>query len=479
MVFLASRRYNNPMKSATLGVHFIGIGGIGMSGLARYFLAHKWAVSGSDAAEGMMTQELIKDGIAVKIGHKKGNIPTGTSLVIYNRAISPENPELLVAEAAVRAGKAIVVLPYSKALGRITEDYETIAITGSHGKSTTTALAGLALLRAGLDPTILVGTKLADLGGKNIRIGRGPYLVLEADDFHAAFLDYSPAISIVTNVDREHMDFYKTFANAKRAFLKFLSRTRVGGVLILNRDDASLYSLRTAIAAMAKKRELKVIWFSTRGAGVGMSGGAATARKIKKIIPIAGEHNISNATAVLTLGKILKIPEKKILTAIAGYKGAWRRMELKGKVKGTKVFVYDDYAHHPTEIKATLAAFREKFPHSPLFCIFQPHQAKRLNLLFKDFAGAFDAADIIFILPLYKVLGRDEKFAHDSAALVNVMQKSSPQKPIFYLEHPENIRPAVDTILNHMQPNKQLPLSPVVIMMGAGDISDLTGKLLK
>jgi UDP-N-acetylmuramate--alanine ligase len=154
-------------------------------------------------------------------------------------------------------------------------------------------------------------------------------------------------------------------------------------------------------------------------------------------------------------------------------------MELKGKIKGTKVLVYDDYAHHPTEIRTELDAYREKFPRSPLFCVFQPHQAKRLNLLFKDFAAAFDAANIVFILPLYKVLGRDEKFAHDSAALVNVMQKNSPKKPIFYLEHPENIRPAVDTILKHMRPDKKFPQPPVIIMMGAGDIFELTGKLLK
>ena len=464
---------NSKKKSSRLGVHFIGIGGIGMSGLARYFLAHGWAVSGSDAAVGIMTQELIKDGVEVKIGHKKGNIPAAARLVIYNRAISEGNPEL----AAAQRQKGLIVLPYSKALGRITEDYQTIAITGSHGKSTTTALAGLALMRAGLDPTILVGTKLADLGGKNIRLGRGPYLVLEADDFHAAFLDYSPAISIVTNIDREHMDFYKTFANAKRAFLKFLSRTRPGGVLILNRDDAPLYSLRTQIARLAKKRALKVTWFSTHG--VGASGGAAAARKIKKVIPISGEHNISNALAVFKLGMVLKIPEKKILAAIGSYQGAWRRMELKGTLKNTKIPVFDDYAHHPTEIRATLAAFREKFPHSPLFCIFQPHQAKRLNILFKEFVGAFDVANIVFILPLYKVLGRDEKFAHDSAALVKVMQKRSPKKPVFYLEHPENIRPAVETILRHMRPDKKLPRSPVIIMMGAGDISGLTGKLLK
>ena len=453
-------------------VHFIGIGGIGMSGLARYFLAHGWRVSGSDAAKGVMTQELVKDGVQVKIGHKKGNIPAGTGLVIYNRAVPANNPELAAAERAAQARKGLVVLPYSEALGRITEEYGTIAITGSHGKSTTTALAGLALTRAGLDPTILVGTKLTDLGGKNIRIGHGPYLVLEADDFHAAFLDYSPAIAIVTNIDREHMDFYKTFANVKRAFLKFLARTRRGGTLILNRDDAALYSLRAAIARLAKKRELNVVWYSMRG-------NAAAANKIKKIIPIPGEHNISNALAVMALGKVLKIPEKKILSAIGSYRGAWRRMELKGRLKNTKIPVYDDYAHHPTEIRATLAAFREKFPHSPIFCIFQPHQAKRLNILFKDFVGAFDTADIVFILPLYKVLGRDEKFEHDSAALVRVMQKRSPGKLIFYLEHPEKIRGAVQTILKNMPPQKRLPRSPVLIMMGAGDIADLTIKLLK
>jgi UDP-N-acetylmuramate--alanine ligase len=233
--------------------------------------------------------------------------------------------------------------------------------------------------------------------------------------------------------------------------------------------------LRAQIARLAKKRELKAIWFSTRGVGTN----ATMARKIKKIIPISGEHNVSNAMAVAALGKTLKISEKKILGAIGSYKGAWRRMELKGTLKNTKIRVFDDYAHHPTEIRATLAAFREKFPHSPLFCIFQPHQAKRLNILFKDFVGAFDVADIVFILPLYKVLGRDEKFAHDSAALVKVMQKRSPGKLIFYLEHPENIRLAVEAILKNMRPQKQLRQSPVVIMMGAGDISEITGKLLK
>jgi UDP-N-acetylmuramate--alanine ligase len=478
-------------KSSRAGVHFIGIGGIGMSGLARYSLALsknpankevKWVVSGSDAARSVMTQELIKDGINVKIGHKKGNIPRNARLVIYNRAIPPENPELQAAEA----DKRIVTLPYSKALGRITEQYQTIAITGSHGKSTTTALTGLALLRAGLDPTILVGTKLKDLHGRNIRVGHGPYLVLEADDYRAAFLDYSPVVSIVTNIDREHMDFYKTAANVKRAFMKFLGKTREGGALILNRDDAPLRSLKPQIVQLAKKKHLRVVWFSVRG-------DAAKAMRIRRVIPIPGPHNVSNALAVAKLGEILKIPEKKILAAIGSYQGAWRRMEFKGNVKikishrginrmlAGKIPIYDDYAHHPSEIKATLAAFREKFPQSPIVCVFQPHQAKRLELLFNEFMKAFDEADIVFILPLYHVLGRDEKLPRDSVALVRAIERRSSAKPIFYVREPKKIKFAVETAIRDVPlvRDRRFTKPAVVIMMGAGDIADLTEKLLK
>ncbi len=462
-------------KQSIPRVHFIGIGGIGMSGLARYFKNVHWAVSGSDALRSPMTDELKKEGITVKIGHKAANLPSGGAMVVYNRAIRPDNPEL----SAALARKDLVTVPYAKALGRITEEYETIAITGSHGKSTTTALAGLALLRTGLDPTILVGTKLVDLGGKNIRVGRGPYLVLEADDYGAAFLDYSPTVAIVTNIDREHMDFYKTEANVKRAFLKFLARTREGGTLILNADDAPLCSLRARVAGIAKKKDLNVVWFSMRGAG------AADAAKVKKAMPIPGSHNVSNAMAVLALGRALNIPERKLLAAIGSYNGAWRRMEYKGKFQRT-VQVFDDYAHHPSEIKATLAAFREKFPHSPLVCVFQPHQAKRLEVLFGEFMAAFDGADVVFILPLYQVLGRDEKLPHDSEALVRAIEKrtagnGTPGKPIFYLRNPKKIRAAILAALRDVPllRDPRFAKPPVIIMMGAGDIADLTHTLLQ
>lgn len=457
-------------KDAYADVHFIGIGGIGMSGLARYFSAlskasrggQKWTVSGSDAARSPMTDELIKEGIKVKIGHKKGNISPNVGLVIYNRAIPSKNPELL----AARRKKAII-MPYAKVLGKITKNYSTIAITGSHGKSTTTALSGLTLIHGGLDPTILIGTKLKELHGKNIRVGKGAHLVLEADDFGGAFMEYSPTISIVTNIDKEHLDFYKNFANVKKAFIKFLTNTREHGALILNKDDVPLRSLKKSITRLAKKKHVKVVWYSLHD---------PSAKKIRRVIKIPGEHNISNALAVMELGKLLKISEKRTLDAIGLYQGAWRRMELKGVIKPS-ISVYDDYAHHPTEIKATLQGFRAKFPRSPLICVFQPHQAQRLELLFKEFSQSFDNADIVVILPLYKVLGRDEKLPHDSKALAEALQKRSPKKWIEYANDPKKIKNVLREIIDELPVEKAY--SPVVIMMGAGDIANLTEKILK
>lgn len=437
-----------------------------MSALARYFISEKWAVSGSDAARSQITDSLIKDGVNVKIGHKKGYLPANTDLVVYNRAISKDNPEIAAARAL-----GLLVLPYAEVLGEITKKYVTIAITGSHGKSTTTSLAGLALVKGGLDPTILVGTNLKELGGKNIRVGRGEYLVLEADDFGAAFTHYSPMIAIVTNIDREHLDFYKTFSNLKKAFLQFLESARVGGTFILNRDDKNLFSLRMSVAAIARRKNIHVIWYSLLDSEV---------PKIKHAIQIPGVHNVSNAVAVYKLGKVLGVSEKKVLAAIGAYRGAWRRMEYRGQFndaggKGARrgAPVYDDYAHHPTEIKATLQAFHEKYPQKKILCIFQPHQAKRLAALFKEFTTCFAGADKAILLPIYKVTGRDQRSSRfDSAALARAIQKRESQKPFFYLANPRNLKNAIRTLAT--------PLSRyVIIMMGAGDIVSLTDSLVK
>jgi UDP-N-acetylmuramate--alanine ligase len=439
-------------------IYFIGIGGIGMSALARLYHAKGWKVAGSDVATSELISLLKKEGIRVAIGHEEENIKPGVDLVVYNRAIHPDNPEILAAEKL-----HIAALPYAEVLGKLTEEYVTIAITGSHGKSTTTAFAALVLTRGGYDPTVLIGTTLKEFCGKNIRVGKGEYLVLEADDFGAAFTAYFPTVAIVTNIDKEHLDFYKNFSNVKKAFLKFLSRVKPGGLMILNRDDAPLWGLRFRVNALAKKNDVTVVWYSRRD---------PAAKKIKKIISVPGEHNVSNATGIYELGRFLEISDRKILAAIHGYRGAWRRMELRGKFDGAPVF--DDYAHHPTEIVATLQAFREKFPKKKLLCVFQPHQAKRLAILFKEFLDSFNVADETFILPLYKVAGRDEAIQNrDSEALVRAIQKKQPRKPIFYLADPTKLKDAILSL-------RATPLShKIIIMMGAGDVVKLTNGLVQ
>lgn len=454
------------------GVHFVGIGGIGMSALARYFLnrsvdrklGRKWSISGSDAVRSPMTKELIKEGVNVKIGHKRAYVGPEVGLVIYNRAILRDNPELVEARR-----RKIPVVPYARVLGEITKGHTTIAITGSHGKTTTTALAGLLLMKNNFDPTIFVGSTLGELGGKNLRIGKSSYLVLEADDFGGAFLEYTSKIAIVTNIDREHLDFYKTLGNIKGAFMKFLSRTDPGGTIILNRDDKNLRSLRPKIFALAKKKEITIVWYSLHD---------AAAKKIKKHLQIPGEHNLSNALAVYALGRSLRIPEKNILKALGAYRGAWRRMEYRGSLKISEmkqtIRVFDDYAHHPTEIKATLQAFREKFPKSPLLCVFQPHQAKRLKALFKEFQTAFSEADATVILPLYTVKGRDKRTPYDAKRLAFAIKRSYPKKNIWYFTGSKKIK----SFLRGVAAGYSASRSPIVIMMGAGDIVSLTDTLV-
>lgn len=438
-------------------VHFIGIGGIGMSALARYFKAQKWAVSGSDATASQITEGLKKDGIRAKIGQKKANLDPNTDLVIITQAIKADNPELQAARAW-----GIRVLTYPEAVGDLTTRYRTIAIAGAHGKSTTTALTSIMLMKAKLDPTIIVGTNLRELGGKNFRQGRGEYLVLEADEFGNAFSHYSPALAIITNIDREHLDVYKTLANVKRAFLNFIKNIVPGGALIVNRDDANLYSLRGAIAKIAKKNGLEVVWYTAKSNEM---------RAVKRTLKIAGAHNVSNALGVMALGRALGISRGTILAALGSYSGAWRRMELRGKFGGAPV--YDDYAHHPTEIRATLQAFKEKYPERKLICVFQPHQARRLEALFKEFTTAFEDADATLILPIYRVTGRDEpRTPHDAEALAKAIQKREKHKLLFYLPDPTRLIPAVRTL--------GAPLSKsLIIMMGAGDIANMTGVLLR
>lgn len=462
-------------------VHLVGVLGIGVSSLAQWFLAQNWAVSGSDAVSNPIFAELEKAGLKAKIGHKKANIPDRCGLVIYSNAIVPDNAEIREARH-----RNIRLLSYSEAVGELTKFYKTICVSGMHGKSTTTALVGLMLMKADLDPTIIIGTRLKELGGKNFRAGRSEYLVLEADEYKDAFLKYSPAFAITTNLDREHLDYFRNEANIKKSFLKFFSGIHNGGALILNGDNEMLRSLKQKIDEASKSKGAKTEWYSLRN---------KEAAKIKKYINLPGQHNISNALAVFCLSKFIGISEKVFLSTISGYSGSWRRMEYRGNfaIPNSKLRnpVYDDYGHHPTEIKATLQAFREKFPEHRIICVFQPHQAERLKLLFKEFKNAFADADTTLILPIYKVRGRESSAVskYDSESLVKAMQKDEPGRQIFYLKKSKNLKKAMNVLLSdksfpcpvdkdakYAPQRKQKPA--VIVMMGAGDIVNYTDSLI-
>ena len=414
--------------------------------------------------------------------------------MVYSQAVTPDNPEILEAKRL-----NIPLKSYPAALGDLTRKYKTIAIAGSHGKSTTTALMALIFMEAGLDPTVIIGTKLKEFGGsprngagRNFRLGKSKYLIVEADEYKDSFLNYHPQGILVTNVDREHLDHYKNFKNVKKVFLNFMGNLAAGGVLVLNKDDRPLFSLAD------KLRNKKILWFSLKD--------VKRVKQIKKVLKIPGTHNVSNALGAFNLARSFGIKEKVILKALSKYRGAWRRMEYRGNLKSQilnlKTPVYDDYAHHPTEIKATLNAFKEKYPESILICVFQPHQSRRLNILFKEFVNAFNKANVLILLDIYKVSGRDElsynigscnenkfrrktsrtfynnrivaKYSSEELSQAISKRKSSPK--VFYLPHLGKLKQIIQKVL---KANKAKKLKAVIVMMGAGSIVNLTPKLLK
>lgn len=444
-------------------VYFIGIGGIGMSALARWFKSEKWSVFGSDIAEGEIIQGLRKDRIEVKIGQKKGILGPKIGLFIYNQAISPSNPEFVSAKKS-----GVLILSYAEALGILTRHYETFTVSGAHGKSTTTSLLSLALTKAKYDPTVIVGTKLKEFGDRNFRKGKNNLLLLEADEFHSSFLNYSPTIAIITNIDKEHLDWYKNFSNVKKAFLSFIGKIKSYGMLVVNKDDKNLFLLKNQIESICKKREIEVQWYSLKD---------KESKKIRGVMRhIPGTHMISNALAAYYVAKYIGAKEKDILNAFKKYHGVWRRMEYKGKLKiencKLDIDIYDDYGHHPTEIKATLSGAKKFFKTKKIICIFEPHQTKRLKLLFKEFTHAFDSANHLFLLPIYKVAGRDEnEKKYTSENLSKIIQGK--RKNVSYVENKKNLKQELIGTL------KKINSDAVVIMMGAGTINEETKKLIE
>ncbi|PIW91794.1 MAG: UDP-N-acetylmuramate--L-alanine ligase [Candidatus Nealsonbacteria bacterium CG_4_8_14_3_um_filter_37_23] len=427
-------------------VHFIGIGGIGVSALAQYYLEKGHQVSGSDLNSSEITEFLRVKGARIYIGPQLARtVLANIDLVIYSPAVQKNNPELM---AAKKLG--IKCQSYPKALGELTKKYFTIAVSGTHGKSTTTAMIALILIRAGLDPTVIVGTKLKEFKNSNCRVGKSNYLVIEADEHFASFLNYWPKIIVLTNIEADHLDYYKNLQNLLKTFKEYISHSSKDGVLIFNKNDKNILEITKNYI----------------GDTYGFSGKQNEAKKIKNILKIPGEHNVYNALAALTLARVLKIPDKVTYKTLSEYKGAWRRFEIK---KLRSITVVSDYGHHPTQIRATLKAAREKWPKRKIWLVFQPHQHQRTFYLFKDFVMVFKKALLkhwvnkCIITDIYGVAGREKK---------EIRKKVNSEKLVKAINKKDAIYLPKQKILNYLK--KNLGGGEVVIIMGAGDIYKLT-----
>ncbi|PIY89104.1 MAG: UDP-N-acetylmuramate--L-alanine ligase [Candidatus Nealsonbacteria bacterium CG_4_10_14_0_8_um_filter_37_14] len=434
-------------------VHFIGIGGIGVSALAQYYLEKGHQVSGSDLNSSEITEFLRVKGARIYIGPQLARtVLANIDLVIYSPAVQKNNPELM---AAKKLG--IKCQSYPKALGELTKKYFTIAVSGTHGKSTTTAMIALILIRAGLDPTVIVGTKLKEFKNSNCRVGKSNYLVIEADEHFASFLNYWPKIIVLTNIEADHLDYYKNLQNLLKTFKEYISHSSKDGVLIFNKNDKNILEITKNYI----------------GDTYGFSGKQNEAKKIKNILKIPGEHNVYNALAALTLARVLKIPDKVTYKTLSEYKGAWRRFEIKNvklyENTSCSITVVSDYGHHPTQIRATLKAAREKWPKRKIWLVFQPHQHQRTFYLFKDFVMVFKKALLkhwvnkCIITDIYGVAGREKK---------EIRKKVNSEKLVKAINKKDAIYLPKQKILNYLK--KNLGGGEVVIIMGAGDIYKLT-----
>jgi UDP-N-acetylmuramate--alanine ligase len=357
-------------------VHFIGIGGIGVSAIARMMLLEGKEVSGSDQSESLVTDELAKLGAKIFIGQKAENVLPGTDLIIYTIAIPHDNPERVAGEHL-----NIPAITYPEALGEISKNKKTIAVAGTHGKTTTTAMIAQIALAAKLEPTVVVGSfMLNDDGSKtNFVAGSGDLLIAEACEYKRSFLNLSPKIVVITNIDEDHLDYYKDLADIQSAFVELVEKIPADGYLICDKSSANLQPV-------IERAKCQIVHYVEEG----IEG-------LNLMVP--GEHNVSNARAALSAARVLGVDSTVVVKALNSFRGTWRRFEFKGEAGGA--LIYDDYAHHPTEIKATLRAARDKFPARRLVVIFQPHLYSRTKLLLNDFAASLQLADQVLLAPIY------------------------------------------------------------------------------
>lgn len=378
-------------------IHFVGIGGIGMSGIAEVLHNLGYTVTGSDMKDSENTRRLKRLGISVSIGHGTENIDNA-HVVVISSAVRDDNPEVL---AAVE--KSIPVIPRAEMLAEIERLKYSVLVAGSHGKTTTTSMIAAILSYSGLDPTVVIGGRLKATG-LNARLGHGDLFIAEADESDGSFLKLSPIIAVATNVDREHMDYFKSMDALAGAFKTFLDKVPFHGLSILCIEDPILRSIMSELnrkcATYGFSEEADMRAYQIDSAGLEMSFRIShTGEELGEFrMALIGEHNILNALGAVSVARELRVDTEKIREALASFSGIQRRFEFKGEYKGARI--YDDYGHHPTEIKAIISAVR-KAVDGRLLVLFQPHRFSRTRDLFTDFIESFDGTDLLYLMDIY------------------------------------------------------------------------------
>jgi UDP-N-acetylmuramate--alanine ligase len=447
-------------------IHLIGVGGSGMSGLAKILLAKGHTLSGSDLKASETTEQLGRLGVRVSIGHREENIPEGTEVVVRSAAIRDDNPELTRSkELGVR------VLKYSQMVGQLSKEKETVAIAGTHGKTTTAAMISHILETANLTPCYLIGAPLLTTG-TNASWGRGAQFVVEACEFDRSFLNLQPRYLTIGNIDEDHLDYYRNLGEIVQAFEELCGKVPEEGHLFIGVDNPN--SARVAEKFRSRcdtiGRPQEADWRATNLAWEpeGMRFEVVKYGKIfdEFVLGVHGEHNVENALVAIACTTFLGVGKEIIQLALSRFRGTRRRMEVVAQRNGT-VFV-DDYAHHPVEIQATLRALKRRFPGKPIWCIFQPHQQARTRYLLKDFARGFRDADVVLVSDIYRVRD-DEKNGETITGHDLAKEITAAGKPALYLPTFEELEAFVD---------KKAGPNAVVVTMGAGNVDELAKRLV-
>ena len=461
------------MKHVINHIHFVGIGGSGMSGIAEVLINLGYEVSGSDISESATVKRLRSLGATVAVGHAAANID-GADAVVTSTAVQADNPEVVAAHE-----KLVPVVPRAVMLAELMRMKKGIAIAGTHGKTTTTSLVSSVLAAADLDPTFVIGGRL-NSAGSNAKLGTGEYIVVEADESDASFLNLLPVLSVVTNIDEDHMDTYgHDFENLKQAFIDFMHRMPFYGAAVVCVDSPAVRELLPRIArpvvTYGLDADAKIRAVNVRAVGGQMHFTAERHLQERRpdlhvVLNLPGEHNVRNALAAIAVADEIGIPDEALCRALAEFKGVGRRFQSYGDVKlvdGGAMTVIDDYGHHPVEMAATLAAARGAFPGRRLVLAFQPHRYTRTRDCFEDFVEVIGRADAVLMTEVYAA-GETPLVAADGRALVRALRVAGAVEPLFVAE----LSDMADAVL------KQAQAGDVLLCMGAGNIATLAGQVV-